>query len=150
MAYHWNDQYWSYDSGLLTEDGVWNFVALVVTPTEATFYLGDSEGNLSSAVNEQAHSKAKLTGAFTIGGDANWSDRRFKGEIDEPAVFGYALSADQIEAIYKKGMGGDTPTGPALSFEMTDLGLILTWETGKLQSAPTAEGPEREARIGAR
>ena len=141
VAYHWNDQYWSYDSGLVTEDGVWNFVALVVTPTEATFYLGDSEGNLSSAVNEQAHSKAKLTGAFTIGGDANWSDRRFKGEIDEPAVFGYALSADQIEAIYKKGMGGDTPTGPALSFEMTDLGLILTWETGKLQSAPTAEGP---------
>ena len=141
VAYHWNDQYWSYDSGLVTEDGVWNFVALVVTPTEATFYLGDSEGNLSSAVNAQAHSKAKLTGSFTIGGDANWSDRRFKGEIDEPAVFGYALSADQIESIYKKGMGGDTPTGPALSFEMTDLGLILTWETGKLQTAPTAEGP---------
>ena len=141
VAYHWNDQYWGYDSGLVTEDGVWNFVALVVTPTEATFYLGDSEGNLSSAVNAQAHTKAKLTGSFTIGGDANWSDRRFKGDIDEPAVFGYALSAAQIESIYKKGMGGDTPTGPALSFEMTDLGLILTWETGKLQTAPTAEGP---------
>ena len=141
VAYHWNDQYWSYDSGLVTEDNAWNFVALVVTPTAATFYLGDSAGNLSSAVNEQTHAAAKLTSAFSIGGDAANSGRRFKGDIDEPAVFGYALSADQIEAIYKKGMGGDTPTGPALSFEMTDLGLILTWETGKLQTAPTAEGP---------
>ena len=116
-------------------------VAMVVTPTEATFYLGDSAGTLTSAVNTVAHSPAKLTGAFSIGGDKNWSDRRFKGDIDEPAVFGYALSADQIEAIYRKGMGGDTPTGPMLSFEMTDMGLILTWERGKLEVGATTEGP---------
>ncbi|MBO4715130.1 MAG: LamG domain-containing protein, partial [Verrucomicrobia bacterium] len=140
-CYHWNDTQYGYRSGLQLTDGAWNMIAMVVTPTEATFYLGDSEGNLTSAVNTATHSPAKLTSAFSIGGDKNWSDRRFKGDIDEPVVFGYALSADQIEAIYKKGMGGDTPTGPALSFEMTDLGLILTWEKGKLEIGATTEGP---------
>ena len=140
-CYHWNDTQYNYRSGLQLTDGAWNMVAMVVTPTEATFYLGDSAGTLTSAVNTVAHSPAKLTGAFSIGGDKNWSDRRFKGDIDEPAVFGYALSADQIEAIYRKGMGGDTPTGPMLSFEMTDLGLILTWERGKLEVGATTEGP---------
>ena len=140
-CYHWNDTQYNYRSGLQLTDGAWNMVAMVVTPTEATFYLGDSEGNLTSAVNAVEHSPAKLTGAFSIGGDKNWSDRRFKGDIDEPVVFGYALSADQIESIYKKGMGGETPAGPVLSFEMTDLGLILTWEKGKLEIGATAEGP---------
>ncbi|MBR5737640.1 MAG: hypothetical protein IKX90_03635 [Verrucomicrobia bacterium] len=140
-CYHWNDTQYGYRSGLQLTDGAWNMIAMVVTPTEATFYLGDSEGNLTSAVNTATHSPAKLTSAFSIGGDKNWSDRRFKGDIDEPVVFGYALSADQIESIYKKGMGGDTPTGPALSFEMTDLGLILTWEKGKLEIGATTEGP---------
>ncbi|MBQ7590727.1 MAG: hypothetical protein IJU47_08620, partial [Verrucomicrobia bacterium] len=140
-CYHWNDTQYNYRSGLQLTDGAWNMVAMVVTPTEATFYLGDSAGTLTSAVNTVAHSPAKLTGAFSIGGDKNWSDRRFKGDIDEPAVFGYALSADQIEAIYRKGMGGDTPTGPMLSFEMTDMGLILTWERGKLEVGATTEGP---------
>ncbi|MBO7108184.1 MAG: LamG domain-containing protein, partial [Verrucomicrobia bacterium] len=140
-CYHWNDTQYNYRSGLQLTDGAWNMVAMVVTPTEATFYLGDAEGNLASAVNAVAHSPAKLTGAFSIGGDTVNSGRRFKGDIDEPAVFGYALSADQIESIYKKGMGGETPAGPVLSFEMTDLGLILTWEKGKLEIGATAEGP---------
>ena len=141
LCYHWNDTQYNYRSGLQLTDGEWNMVAMVVTPTEATFYLGDSEGNLTSAVNTATHAPAKLTSAFSIGGDAANSGRRFKGDIDEPAVFGYALSADQIESIYKKGMGGETPTGPVLSFEMTDLGLILTWEKGKLEIGETAEGP---------
>ncbi|MBP5761000.1 MAG: hypothetical protein J6W90_06450, partial [Verrucomicrobia bacterium] len=141
-CYHWNDSQYSYRSGLYISEGEWSLIAMVVTPTEATFYLGDSAGTLTSAVNTVAHSPAKLTGAFSIGGDKNWSDRRFKGDIDEPVVFGYALSADQIESIYKKGLGGDTPpTGPVLSFEMTELGLILTWEKGKLEIGETAEGP---------
>jgi len=140
-CYHWNDSQYGYRSGLYISEGEWSLIAMVVTPTEATFYLGDSAGTLTSAVNTYAHSPAKLTGAFSIGGDKNWSDRRFKGDIDEPAVFGYALTADQIESIYKKGMGEDTPSGSVLYFEMTDLGLIMTWESGKLQSAPTAEGP---------
>ncbi|MBR4250146.1 MAG: hypothetical protein IKQ24_08340, partial [Verrucomicrobia bacterium] len=141
-CYHWNDSQYSYRSGLYISEGEWSLIAMVVTPTEATFYLGDSAGTLTSAVNTVAHSPAKLTGAFSIGGDKNWSDRRFKGDIDEPAVFGYALSAAQIESIYKKGLGGDTPpTGPVLSFEMTELGLILTWEKGKLEIGETTEGP---------
>jgi hypothetical protein len=61
--------------------------------------------------------------------------------LDEPAVFNYALTAEQVQSIYDAGRGGVIPVQPVLNFENTPMGLILTWEEGKLQVSPTAAGP---------
>jgi len=144
LGYHWNDQSfsWGYVSGLTLEDGEWNLAVLVVTPTTVTFYLGDSAGTLSNASNEQAHGPTVFTTNFSLGGqNVSNSNRQFKGLLDEPAVFNYALTAEQVQAIYDAGRGGDVPVQPVLNFEYSPLGLILTWEEGKLQVSPTATGP---------
>jgi len=36
LRYHWNDADWDWDSGLVVPDNTWTFVALTVSPTEAT------------------------------------------------------------------------------------------------------------------
>lgn len=144
LGYHWNDQSfsWGYVTGLTLEDGEWNLAALVVTPTTVTFYLGDSAGELHVSSGEQVHAATVITTNISLGGQnvAN-SNRQFKGLLDEPAIFNYALSAEQIQSIYDAGRGGDIPVLPVLNFENTSTGLILTWDEGKLQVAPTSVGP---------
>lgn len=144
LGYHWNDQSfsWGYVTGLTLEDGEWNLAALVVTPTTVTFYLGDSAGELHVSSGEQAHAATVITTNISLGGQnvAN-SNRQFKGLLDEPAIFNYALSAEQIQSIYDAGRGGDIPVLPVLNFENTSMGLVLTWDEGKLQVAPTSVGP---------
>lgn len=144
LGYHWNDQSfsWSYASGLALEDGEWNLAVLVVTPATVTFYLGDSAGTLSNVSKEQVHTPTIFTTNFSLGGqNVSGSNRQFKGLLDEPTVFNYALTVEQIQAIYDAGRGGDIPLQPVLNFENTPLGLILTWKEGKLQVSPTAAGP---------
>ncbi len=133
LGYHWNDNsaLWSYSSGLVVEDGVWNLVALTVTPTEAVFYLGNSQGELSSVVNTFTHTTTTLSTVFTIGGLRNGlADRQYKGDIDEPAVFNYALSAEEISTIYELGRGGiipPIPEGPVLAYSIEGDELVLRW-----------------------
>lgn len=109
VCYHWNDTRWDYSSGLVTEDGQWNMVALVVDPTGAQFYLGDSQGNLTTARDATGRAVATFTSSFTIGGDSVNTGRRFNGVIDEPAIFNKCLSAADIETIFRAGLGDFKP-----------------------------------------
>ncbi|MBQ7590760.1 MAG: hypothetical protein IJU47_08790, partial [Verrucomicrobia bacterium] len=106
LCYHWNDTRYSYRSGLQIKQGEWNLVAMVVTSSGATFYLGDAQGNFASATDGTSQSAATFTSSFTIGGDKSNSDRRFKGVIDEPAFFNRALTEDDIFSIYNAGLYG--------------------------------------------
>ena len=104
LGYHWNDAGNTYNwrSGLVPTPGQWNFVALVVEPSQATEYLDTFDGSgLNSAVNTVNHGTANWTGVV-FGADPT-GGRSFKGSMDEVAVFSYALSADQIAAIRNAG-----------------------------------------------
>ena len=81
----------------------WNFVALVVEPTQATLYL-DSGFGLQPAVNTLAHGPAAWSGV-RFGSDP-YGGRDYKGSLDDVAVYAYALSPDEIENIRKAGVEG--------------------------------------------
>ncbi|MCX6924288.1 MAG: hypothetical protein NT154_13905 [Verrucomicrobia bacterium] len=63
LGYHWNDaaNTHGWDSGLPPVADQWNFVALVIEPTQATIYLDDGSGTgLQSAVNSVTHGAASF------------------------------------------------------------------------------------------
>ena len=105
LGYTWNDAAASYNwqSGLFPTADQWNFVALVVEPTQATVYL-DSGTGMQFAVNTLAHGTATWSGV-RFGSDS-YGGRDYKGSMDDVAVYAYALSADEIDNIRKAGING--------------------------------------------
>ena len=105
LGYNWNDAAASYNwqSGLSPTADLWNFVALVVEPTQATLYL-DSGSGMQAAVNTLNHGAAIWSGV-RLGSDPA-GGRDYKGGMDDVAVYAYALSAEEIENIRKAGING--------------------------------------------
>jgi len=112
IGYTWNGNSantYNFRSGFVPPLGQWSFVALVVTPTNATIYYGNS-GVLQSAVNVLAHTSDVFGNNWQIGSDnndgLNDGARNFNGLIDEVAVFTYSLSPGQIQQLYSVGEFG--------------------------------------------
>lgn len=127
VCYHWADGQYSFRSGLYPENNVWNMVALTITPSAGTVFLGDSKGNFTSATNRVAHAAASLNADMQLGGDLI-AARRFKGDIDEAVIFNRALSIEEIKLIYQIGLSGyNTPphfiTEP-IDFEVFDEDVV--------------------------
>ena len=105
LGYTWNDAAATYNwqSGLVPTADQWNFVALVVEPTQATVYM-DSGWGLWSAANTLAHGTVAWSGV-RFGSDPQ-GGRDYKGSMDDVAVYAYALPADEIANIRKAGVEG--------------------------------------------
>ncbi len=58
LGYHWNDQFETrtWNSGLTTPPGQWSFVALVVTPSNATIHVMNTNGLASASQNSRISS----------------------------------------------------------------------------------------------
>ncbi len=111
LGYTWNNTNLSYNftSGLIVPSNMWSFVALVVTPSNATLYLFNTN-SLGIATNSSTtNAVAGFTGPTLIGDDPSSGgtpqNRAFQGSIDEVAVFNYAVSPIEIYNMYKKGLG---------------------------------------------
>ena len=96
LGYTWyNDtNTMNWDSGLQPPLNQWSFVSLVVTPTNATIYLMNTNGVFPSTF-VYPHPVAPFGGATMIGDDPDYvadGSRIFSGYIDSVAVYGQALS----------------------------------------------------------
>jgi hypothetical protein len=113
LGYTWNDAAASYNwqSGLFPTAGQWNFMALVVEPTQATIYLDNgTPPGIQSAVNALTHGSSTWS-SVRLGADYPTGGRDFKGSMDDVAVYAYALSAAEIAAIHDAGVANVyTPT----------------------------------------
>ncbi|HEY9072672.1 MAG TPA: LamG-like jellyroll fold domain-containing protein, partial [Desulfobaccales bacterium] len=112
LGYTWGGGNGNWNTGLQPPFGSWSFVALVITPTDATMYLFNPNlpNGLSTAylLNNNAATDFLAPGA--IGADTfyvNWSGWTgiFDGDMDEVAVFNKALSPSLVETLYGKAAG---------------------------------------------
>ena len=120
LSYDWgNGGFWQFQSGLEIPQYQWCFVALVITPTNATLYLQNGT-SMQTAVNTGTHGQVSFTGNTYVGWDSNGgagsSSRRFNGIIDEPAIFNRALSPTEVNTLYSAATGDPagivtSPTG---------------------------------------
>ena len=99
LRYHWNGGAWPWNSGLVVPDNEWVFVALVVEPGAGTIYLGQG-GSLTSATNATGHAAEEFDGTLFIGRDNGFSNRDFKGSIDDVRIYRAALTASEVETLY--------------------------------------------------
>lgn len=105
LGYTWNDAAATYNWGSLLYPVAdqWNFVALVVEPTQATMYL-DTGWGLQTAFNAVSHGTA-LWSNVRLGSDS-YGGRDYKGGMDDVAVYAYAMAPDEIDNIRKAGFSG--------------------------------------------
>ena len=112
LGYHWSDQANTYGwvSGLLPPDGVWTYVALAVSPSQAVMYMYDGT-NWSSAVNVVDHPPQAFAATTRIGSDSDAS-RFFNGLVDEAAIYTQTLTEGQLHTHALAGFG--STNAPAL------------------------------------
>jgi Concanavalin A-like lectin/glucanases superfamily len=139
LGYTWNTNSaatWGFHSGLFPPEAQWSFVALTITPSNATLnlcYVNGSATNVFVAVNNIPHDPEGFTGGETwIGSDpaGGASGRNFTGYIDEVAVFKHALTQSQIVNLFMASLGvsaiaPDITTEPAS--ESTYAGQVAGW-----------------------
>ncbi|MEB3322003.1 MAG: LamG-like jellyroll fold domain-containing protein, partial [Synechococcaceae cyanobacterium] len=118
LRYHWKGNYWGWGSGLVVPSNTWTFVAMVVEPTKATFYMSEG-GILKSSVNNATHAPLAVTSALGFGGNQpGRTDRTYRGKQDEFAVYNRALSLSEINTLFLVG------TGAKLELSLTPGGII--------------------------
>lgn len=128
LGYTWNNEAETYtwDSGLVAPLDQWSLVALVVTPTNATIHVMNTNG-LVSATHEYSHVVQSFNGTTLIGDDSNDGGngaRGFNGVIDDVAVFNSALSKSQLFSLISAANGGVTNFGPVIAAQPVSTSLF--------------------------
>lgn len=90
LGYHWPGGSWSWDSRLIVTAGRWSHVALVADETSVTLYVNGMPSKHSASLL-----KTDIA-TMDIGSYMGWSDRNFKGQIDEVCIWKRALSQAEI------------------------------------------------------
>jgi hypothetical protein len=122
LGYNWDNDPTTYnwDSGLEPTPGVWQLVALVISPTNSTIYLVSSTG-LQFASQMHTNQLQIFDGITLIGNDSTdtTGKRNFNGSIDEVALFNQAMTPAQISALYESASGVLFAPPPSITGEPT-------------------------------
>ncbi len=116
LGYTWNTNSaatYNWHSGLYPVAGIWSYVALVIATNQTTVYLyyidpNTGQPDLYSAVNPVPNGPEPFAGSTNtlIGSDLyNASTRAYNGNLDEVAVFNYAMTTAQVLGQFSKATG---------------------------------------------
>ncbi|TSA35220.1 MAG: T9SS C-terminal target domain-containing protein [Porphyromonadaceae bacterium] len=90
LGYHWPGGYWGWDSKLNVPSGRWSHVALVANASSMTLYVNGIPSKHTSTLQ-----KTDIA-TMDIGSYMGWTDRNFKGMIDEVCIWKRALTQEEI------------------------------------------------------
>ena len=155
LRYTWNggSSTYNWNSGLTVADGQWTFVALVVTPANATIYMQPQGGSMLSATNSVANTAAAFDGVTTFGQDPNGGTRYFNGSMDEVRLYNTALDGPTIAglavAVPAVATAAGTASVPSSSLTTSlsalgassiypESGLTYTWTATSIPAGATA------------
>jgi hypothetical protein len=117
------------------DDGQWHQIVVVFgRATGITIYV---DGNSSRFTSGATTATVSNTGPFQIGTRVDYA--YFNGDIDELSVFGRALSAQQVQAHFEKGTGGDR-TPPTVSLTLPEPDAVVQ-DTTPTFSGMSSRGP---------
>lgn len=156
LGYVWNEItqasiFW--DSQIAPPPNQWSFVGVVITSSNATLYVFNTNG-LSTAMIDGT--VAGLFGPFTnqvmafdlpeyIGTDPGgipFGNGNFNGAIDEVTVFNRAMGSNDLQVLYDAALGIAPPSPVNLEVSRAGNDLQLIWgSTGQLLEASTLNGP---------
>ncbi|MEO7175027.1 MAG: LamG-like jellyroll fold domain-containing protein, partial [Saprospiraceae bacterium] len=96
LGYHWAGSGGTYNwqGGPIVPVNQWSHIALVVTAASATVYL-----NGVPYTRTANHPLVLMDQPVLIGSDRGYTDRNFKGLIDEVCLYNRSLSSDEIRSL---------------------------------------------------
>ncbi|WP_394274727.1 PKD domain-containing protein [Luteococcus sp.] len=111
------------DSAKAYNDGKWHHVVSSMGPNGMQMFVdGELVGTNPTATAED------FAGYWRVGGDSTWSGSPwFAGAMDETAVYGQVLSADQVRAHYRAS-AATRNQDPEPSFTVTCSGATCTFD----------------------
>lgn len=134
LRYHWdNSSHWNYNSGLVIPDHTWCFVALVIEPTQATFYLDDGTNGLQSVSRSSTHVIKSHT-AYSVGQDPNFNSRAIKGQMNDVRIINRALTLNEVNALSQGGLGVCNPS-PDNGSKVTRDSIRLKWTPSQISQS---------------
>lgn len=107
LGYHWNGNdasTWNYAGGPVITPNIWQHVAMVIEPTQVTFYL-----NGVPTVYVNNHIPAPFDAATVIANHGTGGSRFFTGEIDEVRIWNVSRTSEQINAFKDVEITGNEP-----------------------------------------
>jgi glucuronoarabinoxylan endo-1,4-beta-xylanase len=116
LGYMWNGNSATsnWNSGLTVPANQWTFVALVITPTNATIYMQPQGGVMQSATNPVANPAVSFSGVTLLGGDTYATSRYFNGKMDNVCIYNTSLNSSQVAALAAVN-GGSAVINPVSS-----------------------------------
>ena len=131
INYNWNNENntWQWGGSTPVVADEWNFVAIVIEPTQATSYSAiDTADDLASAVNAVNHAPLTLD-HFVVGQDAQYGNagdsfRTLIGNMKDMRVWNRSLSGAELETLFDAEK--DTVT-PAIGLEVSLTDNVLAW-----------------------
>jgi len=148
LGYTWNNNSantYNWDSGLVVADNQWNFVAYVITPTNATVYLGNLNGgtNFLQANNPIVHASESFAGGtILLGGDPFGAGRYFTGLITEAALFTNALSTLQVQQYFETAIGASSlPPTVAATVLAPASGIVYSGQNVRMTASVSGTAP---------
>ncbi|HUI06163.1 MAG TPA: LamG-like jellyroll fold domain-containing protein [Verrucomicrobiae bacterium] len=117
LRYTWNNDGTTFNrsTGLSVPTNQWSFVALSVTPTNATIYLG-TNGTLNMSTQTISLPNQAFDSSLYLGYDPSSGGRPFNGKVDEIAVYNHSLTPAQIQQLYTSAL-----TAPPTPFQTWQL-----------------------------
>ena len=113
---------WSYYGGTtVVNDGNWHNIIFVADGSSSTIYIDGS-----SVATKTVALPSTNTDDFVMGTDANGSNA-YDGNLDEIAIFNYALTSENVTSIYNSGVPNnldDLTTPPTLWLRNGDNGTF--------------------------
>jgi hypothetical protein len=151
LGYTWDTNgaaTWGWHSYLFPTANQWNFVAMVLTPTQTTLYLMGANGVVQSTNNVIPQDAEQFGVAWHIGNDVQLGDngtRTFPGNISSVSVYLSALSSNQVVTLADLGFG-ITPPPPNVTLQISSSksqpgSLTLNWSQGTLLQSTNVTGP---------
>lgn len=138
LGYTWvtdDSTQWGHLTGLFVPANQWSFCALVVTPTNTTWYLYNTSGlqTHTYTINNPVMPWTGSSSLIRIGSDSAQPTRVVNGRIDEVAVFNRSLSQSEIMQI--------ATASPTLTIQRVGTQLQVAWPFGTLLEATDLNGP---------
>jgi hypothetical protein len=138
--------------------GAWTHIAFTADGAQLRLYRNGQQVAVANYANNLATPTVPY---LAIGAMLNTNDTAiipdpntpdfFVGQLDEVALWGRALTTNEVAQLYAAGVGGKAlttivetapvSTPPTLSISHSGSSVIVTWDHGTLQSAPAAKGP---------
>jgi len=142
LGYNWDNNLGAdntFNTGLIVPSNQWSMYAFVITPSNTTFYLGNTNG-LQTAVQTIAHSYVPWGAGISLGGDANAYpgpgataiENFFQGSISSVAVFTNALTQVQFNTLFLAGSAGTFP--PVITVEPAPLQPLIQGGNASIKS----------------